>query len=204
MRKRSEVFSHEEGRSAEVIQGLIDGLETLKSTEEPPTDEAEKNTDPHLSPGLESVVHKIFQVDAHSDYEALEKALSVGSSRTDYASLLKAIDEAETNARKAHKLYLAAKLEAESWEIDHTNVMAGMRSHAVENLEREKAAGDRKKAITNADVEAEISALFPDEWKHQAQRRVQVKGTVEHLERLADLWFQRCKTLGTMIATLRK
>jgi hypothetical protein len=49
-----------------------------------------------------------------------------------------------------------------------------------------------------------MADMFPDEWAAQELTRVKLKGTVEHLERLADLWKGRCHSLGTMLSNLRK
>ena len=95
-------------------------------------------------------------------------------------------------------------MELEKWELDVNELTSRMRLNATDKLEEEKLEGERKKAITNADVEAKMAELYPDEVRHQRLKRARTKGTVEHLERLASLWSQRCSTLGTMLKTLRK
>jgi hypothetical protein len=162
------------------------------------------NKGPGLTPDFEAVVESVFNVDARAEYEDLEKSLFVGEQRGDYGTLLKALDEAETKARRAHKLYLGAKLEQTNWQLNADVTDGAMREAAMDELEAEKELGERKKMITEADVKGRMQSKFPDQFRHQAQQRVKVEGTVKHLERLSELWMGRCRTLGTMLGTLRK
>lgn len=157
-----------------------------------------------IHPDFERIVETIYQVDAFKDYEDLEQNLEVGDQRGDYKTLQEALDKAERRARRAHALYLGAKLERARWELDSDVVVARMRADAADELETEKARGERKKAITDGDVQARIAEKFPDEWRHQQLKRVKLKGTEEHLERLADLWRIKCFSLSTMLGNLRK
>jgi hypothetical protein len=159
---------------------------------------------PALTPAMESIVESVYDTDIQASYSELEKMLSIGDQRADYATVLRHIDNAETNARKAHKLFMGAKLELEKWELDSAAVLSKMRAAAVEALEEEKIRGDRKKQITNPDVDAQIAAMYPDEWRHQRIKRERIKGTVASLENLSDLWLVRCKTLSSILSTLRK
>jgi hypothetical protein len=165
---------------------------------------ASANLGPGINPDIRRIVETIYAVDASKTYDELEQNLEVGDQRGDYGTLQKHLDKAEDRARRAHQIYLSAKLEFAGWEIDNTKVMAAMRSQATQALEAEKAAGDRKKAITNDDVTSAMAEIFPDQWKAQEITRVKLKGTVEHLERLADLWKNKCHSLGTLLSTLRK
>jgi hypothetical protein len=170
----------------------------------PPPLFASANKGPGVHADFERIVETIYQVDAFKDYEELESSLEVGEQRGDYRTLTEHLDKAERRARRAHALYLGAKLELARWELDSEVVMAGMRKQASEALEEEKQRGERKKMITNDDVRSRMGELFPDEWRHQELKRVKLKGTVEHLERLADLWKTKCFSLSTMLSNLRK
>ena len=157
-----------------------------------------------IQPDIQRIVETVFAVDAWKDYEDIERNLEIGDQRVNYAVLMEALDKAERRARRAHALYLAAKLERERWELDTGVVDAEMRQAATDKLEEEKDKGIRKKQITDADVRSKMAELYPDEWKSQEMTRVKLRGTVEHLERLAELSKNRCFTLGTMLSNLRK
>lgn len=162
------------------------------------------NKGPGITPDYQKLIETVYAVDAVRDYADLEQNLQVGEERVNYTVLMQHLDKAEDRARRAHRLYLGAKLELESWEQDSNKVLAAMRGEASEELEDEKAAGKRKKAITNPDVEARMSEKFPDEYRAQMMTRAKLKGVAEHIERLAELWKSRCHTLGAMLSNLRR
>jgi hypothetical protein len=159
---------------------------------------------PGVTPDFQRVVETIYAADAMADYDDLEKNLVVGEERGDLRSLQAHLDRGEDRARRAHRLYLGAKLELERWDADQKVVWSKMREKCRDQLEQEKRDGERKKVIANADIDERIADQFPDEWRHYAVNKAKMKGTVEHLERLADLWKQRCHSLGTLLTTLRK
>lgn len=161
------------------------------------------NKGPEISPDIERIAETIYAIDASKDYDDLEKNLVVGEERGDFRTLQQHLDKAEDRARRAHRLYLGAKLERARWELDAQVTNAAMRKAAVDDLETDKAAG-RKKQITESDVTAKMAQLFPDEFRSQEIKRAKLKGVEEHLERLAELWKGRCHSLGTMLNNLRK
>lgn len=154
---------------------------------------------------FDGLVETVFSIpnirDAHTD---LVDSLQIGEKRTDYGTVLRALDEAETKARRAHLLYLGSLLEQKKWTIDADKTEAGMRAAAVSKLEEEKAHNDRTKRIVEADVDAKMLDLYPDEYAHLETKRLKVKGTVEAMERLAELWKGRCFSLRTILETMRK
>jgi hypothetical protein len=162
------------------------------------------NKGPGINPDMARIIETIFAADAFKDYEDLEKNLEVGEERGDAGSLRMHLDKAEQRARRAHRLYLGAKLELARWEIRSRQVVSVMREKATEELEGEKAAGDRKKMITNADVEAKMAERFPDEWEAQELMRVKMKCLVEDMEHQTRRWDSKCVDLRTMLETLRR
>lgn len=159
---------------------------------------------PSLSPDMEAITETVFVDDALAEYNRLTAALTVGESRTDYGTVLKALDNAEANARDAHRLFCTAKLEAKRFDLDADVVEAAMWSEATASLQAEKDAGQRNKAITDTDVRNKAQAMFPDEYRATLLKREKVKRMVDQMERLADLWFSRCRDVNTMLSTLRK
>jgi hypothetical protein len=156
-----------------------------------------------LASGYAAIVERIFVETPEKDYAHLEEDLTIKGEVT-YSALMKQLNQAEDNARLAHRLFSAAKVERERYEIEATAVLAGMRENATRILQREKDEGHRNKAITDADVTAAMSQHYPDEWKAQTMDRVKVKVMVDHLEKLSDLWSSRCRSLATMLSSLRK
>lgn len=73
-----------------------------------------------------------------------------------------------------------------------------MRQEATRRLDEEKKNGLRSKQITDADVEAMISTLYPDEYKAQSVRRAKAHALERSAENLVDLWNSRCRTLAAM------
>ena len=179
-----------------------DVVDALKKA--PPPLYATSNAGEGIQPDLVRITQTIYAVDAFKDYDDLEKNLEVGEERGDYKTLTEHLDKAERRARRAHALYLGAKLELVKWELDQKRVQGAMRASAKEELEEEKLAGEKKKQITNADVEDKMVEKFPDEMAHHALTAAKLKGTVDHLEVLAGLWKTKCFSLGTLLTTLRK
>lgn len=153
---------------------------------------------------FQRIIEAVYRVDAYADYDDLEQHLEVGEQRSDYATLREHLDKAEQRARRAHKLYLGAKIELVRWEADARKVMAAMREKARLQLEEEKADGARKKAIVKDDVVDRIADLYPDEWAAQEITRAKMKGVVEDMENLVKNWNSKCASLRTLLETLRK
>ena len=158
---------------------------------------------PRLSEDFEQIVARVFNVDALREYERLEAELKLGEQRGDYGSLQKALDEAEDNARIAHKIWVSAKAEHEKFERDFEVIQAPMWSEANAFLQEQKDKGARSKAITDADVKARAAELYPDEYRANAVRAARVKGMVEQTKKLSELWTNRCATLATLLAHRR-
>lgn len=165
---------------------------------------ASANRGAGITPDFERIVEAVYQVDAWREYEDLEKNLEVGDGRSEYGTVAKHLDQQEDRARRAHKLYLSAKLELLRFEAECLKVQAPMRERATGILSDQKADGDRKKVITNDDVKAKMVELYPDEFSYQEEKLAKLKGTVSHMERLADLHKQRCFSASTLLSTLRK
>lgn len=162
------------------------------------------NRSPEMRGDVERVVERIFGVkDVSALYDELEAALSIGEQRGDRGTVSRAADNAEEFARQAHRLYCVASYERTRFEIDAEVVQGAMWSAASDALEGEKARGERKKQITDADVRGKASAMYPDEWKHIQLRRAKVKLMVENCERLADLWKERCQKTAALLKAVR-
>lgn len=151
-----------------------------------------------LSCGMERLVERTFVDDPEKVYERLESSLKVGEKRSDRGTLLRELDEAESNARDAFKLWRTAQLVVKQWEHENQVVNSAMRSEATRALEAEKKNGLRTKQVTDADVEAMVAAMYPEEHKAQQARRLKVHSLERNCENLNELWSSRCRTLAVM------
>jgi hypothetical protein len=154
---------------------------------------------------FDRVVERLYRIDVERVYAELEDKLSLGrASEAEPAILVNELDLACSRARDAHLLYVNARVALEGFEIDATILESDMRAQATAVLQAEKSAGQRNKAITDADVESQMGKQFPDQ--HRATRigREKAKRAVEHLKAFADLWASRQQALDAMVRTARR
>lgn len=152
-----------------------------------------------LSPQMERLVTTVFDVsDIDEEARELESMLTMGETRSDYGTVLAALDRAEDNARRAHRLFVNAQLEQKRFLLEREEVDAALYKAGVESL---KESGDK---VTVEAVKARYVLLYGDEWKAGEEKRARVKLAVEHMEQLAFFWSSRCRTLQVILSTLRK
>jgi len=159
-----------------------------------------------LGAGYDRVVDRVFRIDADGEYAQLETRLklSMRASRADYGSVVDALDEAEDLARRAMALYVNGKVAVAAFEIDARVIEGALREQAVSGLEAEKERGERKKAITEGDVDGRIASMFPDEYRDLAVKRSKAKEVCVYFERLAELWKERARDLRAMVGNARQ
>lgn len=203
MRKRAEVAEHD----VEIAKEEVDRKPVSGPAELPKGrvqfGNANAATEKDLSDDFEQIVTSIFVEKPWEEYQHLERALKIGQTRSDHGSVNKHLDNAEANARRAHRLWMTAKVERERWERGNATVFAAMRGEATKVLQREKDQGLRSKQITDADVDSQCAALYPDEWMHQEIKRKQVKAMEDSMQNLAEMWNSRCRSLQAMLSKLR-
>ncbi len=161
-------------------------------------DSANKATEVPVPADMQRIVDAVFVEDPWPTYQRLEKALRIGEKRSDYGTLQGALDEAETNARLAHRLWVTANVARQEWEAENQVVFGAMRSQATAQLQMEKDHGTRSKQITDADVSMMAAAMFQDEWTSQEGRRRKFEAMADSMKNLAECWMYRVKSLGTM------
>jgi hypothetical protein len=151
---------------------------------------------PELAMSFTTIREKVFTLtDPDGEYQHLEDSLSIRAALTP-GVLQAALNEAEDNARRAHKLYVVANADYERFERECEPIIESMRDAATRELQHEKDNGMRSKAITDADVRGRASQLFTDEWAAIDARRIKANGMLEHLKVLAKLWENRCYSLN--------
>lgn len=154
---------------------------------------------------FDRVVERFFLVDVEREYDELEDRLTLGrASEAEPAILANELDLAGDRARRAHLLYVNARVALEGFEIDAAVVESDMRAQAIAFLQAEKDAGRRNKAITDADVESEIAKKFPDQYRASRIGREKAKRSVEHLKAFAELWSARQQALDAIVRTSRR
>ncbi len=213
MRRRSDVPA----AVAAEDPGVADPFEDAggRADPEPPPGPATGSRDPvkwptankarevPMRPGFEAMVDLTFVDDPLPIYEALENDLVVGDQRDDRGTLLRALDMAEANARLAFKLWRTAQLEVKQWELDNQVINGAMRLEAQRALEAEKKNGLRTKMVTEADVDAMVSTLYPDEHRAQQVRRIKVHSMERNTENLVEMWNSKCRSLQAAVGKQR-
>lgn len=158
----------------------------------------------HMAPAFERILTATFSANPWREYEEVEASLRVGGrGYTDYDTLMAALNDAETNARRAHKLYCAAREEQERYELDAREIEGAARRVCVRELEAEKASGQRAKAITNDDVESRMFERYPDEYKNLQHNRLRYRKMVEDVQHLVEMSNNRCRSLQSMVSKVR-
>lgn len=163
---------------------------------------AELLGDPILGPAFDRIVHTTFKIDPFTDFTLVERALDPKGN--DPAVLIDALDHAETAARTAHRLLVNAQLAYEQAKGEVATSESALRNKAREELEALKEKGEFKKTITNDDVESEMARRYPVDVAANRTRLLKARGTVEHLERMADLTKMRIRTLDTLVGAARR
>ncbi len=153
--------------------------------------------------GFDRIVETIFVDDPWGEYKELHRLLEVGDDRNEYGAVIKALDRAEVNARRAYALYATAVVARREWELANEVVFSAARKEATRRLQHEKNEKTRTKMITDADVESQIAIMFPDEWKAQELRRTKMKAMVDSMQHLSEMWSSKCRSLQTMASKLR-
>lgn len=156
-----------------------------------------------LRADFERIIETVFVEDTTEMYPQLERDLLVGQERSDRGVLEAALDNAESNARKAHRLWISAEFEAKRWELDNGVVFAAMWNEAERSLQRQKEGKERNKSITNDDVKHQCLVLFPDEYTAQELKKERVKLMVKSMANLAAEWDSKCRSLQTMLGKQR-
>lgn len=151
-----------------------------------------------MSAQIIRVVEKVFITDIEGTYDKLEAELRLGDQRSDKAAIQEALDNAQTNVRKAFNLWITVKNAREAWEKTNAVIHAGMRTEAMAALQREKDTGKRSKQITDADVVHKCAELFGDEWVTQENEREKYELFESSLKNLAEAWQSRGFNLQAM------
>lgn len=161
-------------------------------------DGAEKVEGARLGGAWEKVVDLTFSFDPVELRDRLYREIELGVDRTEYGTILAALDRADRNAVDAQALARLAKLEDEAFGQEVEERLGVLRAHAVDALEAEKAAGKRSKAPTLDDIRGRMVADYGDEVRALERRRAELHGAARVLESLHDAWRSRAASLREM------
>lgn len=148
---------------------------------------------------LPAIVERTLAVKPFDEFDRLTRELSLDDA-TNQHEIINALNRAERNALTAHQIYVAARVAYERADIEDEAELSALRQAALEKLQRQKAEGSRTKQITDGDVRSQMAADDPQKFQGVELRRLEGRKTLEHLERLAELWKQRSRTLASMRA----
>lgn len=156
---------------------------------------------PDLKRGFKEIARRMFDSDTDvvDEFATIEGALSITGKLTPGA-ITRVANQSEDMAWRAYKLFIAGKIEYESYMRQTEILLAGCRDGATQKLEQEKATNIRTKQITDADVLSYMAAEYPDEWDDIMLRRDRAKLMMKGLEQLSTLATKRCFTVGRMLA----
>jgi hypothetical protein len=149
------------------------------------------------------IIRSIFEIDLWPSWERINKQLSSGEKRNDYATVQKHLDEGEEMARLAHQVFVNFKIEFRQFEIDSEIAHAPMRDEANAILQAEKKGGERNKAITDADVNAKMAELHPDAFRRYTIEKAKFELAVAHAEKMTKIWNDRTRDLNTNFGKMR-
>jgi hypothetical protein len=168
-----------------------------------------KDDVPQMAPWARRLVETAFLKSDEIEEAArrLRGEISLGERRTDYGSVIEALDRAEENTRLAFQLAITIKAERDLYEKSATVIEGEMREKAKYDLEASselaKKSGGKPKAITNDDVVAKMATLFRDEWEGLSGDRRKFELTVRFYDHQVEVWASRCRTLQTIATKLR-
>jgi hypothetical protein len=154
------------------------------------------------------IVECILEVeDVEATYAEIEDWLRPVDAFKDHGVLARQLERGEILARKAHAMWMAAKLAKDAHESDNAGAFGAMRKFAVETLEKEKdllkAEKKTAKQINETDIELEVARQFVTDYRqHQIGRR-KAKILDESLAHLVDTCASKIRSLQALLGKQR-
>jgi hypothetical protein len=139
---------------------------------------------------------RLRRVDVEEVWEHLEADLSLGDGRANPEKILRALDSAEANLRRAGMLLQVAIEEYDEFEVHYRAAYSEWSRHARDALERDKKEKRMSGQVTTELIENWIAATVPDYARWREVRR--------DLERNKNLCKQMFAAWESRSASLRK
>lgn len=165
----------------------------------------ERPADPRFGEGSADawgrIVRSIYRIDVEAAFKRLERPrFSRQPSAMEYGEMIDALDECSELIELASRLHENAKRAHKLYEHDVTVLRAPMRRRAREEAAAEKGKG----VVAQADLDAKVAELWPDEYRRQEQNLVCAKGVASHASELLDRWKSRAREIDGVVRTMRK
>lgn len=156
---------------------------------------------PTVADQLAQLVTKVIDeglgLDINAEYDELERGLVLPDALTPHV-VAAAINLCESNAKRAHRLYVLARYQLDRYKVSAEVALGAMREAATHRLSVMKAAGHHPKQVTDSDVRDMAATMYPDEWANIQDRVARTEHTLAHLARFADLWQRRSWSLSAL------
>jgi hypothetical protein len=137
---------------------------------------------------------RLRNVKVEEVWAVLERDLTLGDGRGSVEHVLRAIDRAEANLRRAGMLYQAAVEEADEFDLHYRAAYSEFSWNAREALERAKKGSRMSGHVTVDMVEDWVAAHVPDYRKWRERRRVYERNRAL-AKQLHEAWQSRMASL---------
>jgi hypothetical protein len=146
---------------------------------------------------VDTVIDQGEGIDLNAEFDALQKELEILDALT--PQVVRAhINRVEKNAQRAHRLFVLAKAQFETYRTHAATALGAMRDTARIKLARDKAAGTHPKQVTDQDVDDTAAIIFPEQWSDITLRLKRTELTLKHLEAYASIWLRRSYSLAEL------
>jgi hypothetical protein len=189
-------------------QDARDAAKRRAAAEAPRTSEELQQSIGALNMGTHArIVDTLFDMpDPMTEYLAIKASLSFGgrASSMSYGQLIDALDDAQSVAERCSRLVANAKVTLDAFNMDAEVISGVLREQAVMDLQAQKDAGTRSKAITNDDITAVMAKKFPDEFRDLEIKKGKARRMVAAIEALYDRASARAGDLRAMVQRSRE
>ena len=144
------------------------------------------------------VIHGVLEIDIETAHELLEKDLVLPPGAVTGTKLLAALDAVQDRLKLADKLAAKARRDYELYKEAHQSWLEVKKAAARIALEEEKKASKLAKQITLDMITDQVRATWPDEYIDRMAKLKGFQAAVHTLEKLADAWKARPRTLSDM------
>ena len=159
---------------------------------------------PEMSDDYQRVIQSIYIGEGFFEAcKRCDEGLQVGEGRSDHGSLNAALDRAEPNARLAHNLWVTVAIDRKRFNLDQDILVAAMRNEATAALQSEKASGARTKQITEADIAAQMQAMYPKEYREAEMKRFEFEMIERSMQNRVEVTLSKCRSVQTMFSKAR-
>jgi hypothetical protein len=137
---------------------------------------------------------RLRNVDVEEVWAHLEKSLTIGDGRTKAEVIHRALDEVDSNLRRAGMLLQVATEDLEEFELDYRAAYSEWARDAREALEKAKKEGRQSGQVTQEMVENWVAAHIP-EYKRWAKARIDHERAKNLMKHMFEAWESRAASL---------